>query len=104
MKRVHKWWRRLVVFFSKLTKFRRGDPPEGIEEDLCEVVGVLHSIFRVICELQIPGVRLTKDQWELVYLQSTFVNRQARLVLANMNREGCELLVRELNGMYSAFH
>ena len=59
MKRVHKWWHRLVVFFIKLTKFRRGDPPEGIEEDLCEVVGVLDAIIKVIRGLEIPGGKLT---------------------------------------------
>lgn len=62
MKRVHKWWHGLMVLFTRLIKFRKGEPPEGIEEDLCEVICVLNSIFRVVRELQIPGVGLTQDQ------------------------------------------
>lgn len=104
IKRVHKWWRGLVVFLNKLSTLRGEDPEEGIEQDLCQVCSEFHAIFKVVRELQIPGTKLTQAQWEFVYQHSIRANQQARLVLANMNWHGCELLVGELKGMSSSFY
>jgi len=45
-----------------------------------------------------------QDQWQLVYLQSTMANKNTRVVLENMNHEGCEILAHMGNYMSSAFH
>ena len=47
------------------------------------------------------GTLLTQDDWELVYVQTTWANQKVRLVLADTEEDGCEILAEELNGMSS---
>ncbi|PUU72638.1 hypothetical protein B9Z19DRAFT_1137106 [Tuber borchii] len=97
MKRVDKWWRRLLDFMIKLTA-RREDVIQGMEEDLSQVVVGLHLVLQLVRRLhRNPAAELTEDEWELVYVESIWANQKARLVLADREEDGCEILAKELN-------
>lgn len=101
MKRFQKWWNGLVDFMIELVT-RRGEVLQGMEEDLHQLVAGLHCVHQHVDPLyQNPAAELTEDEWELVYIQSTWANQKARLVLADREEDGCEILAQELNGMSS---
>ena len=101
MKLMLKWWDRLVDFMKELAT-RRGDLLEGMEEDLLDTLVVLRSVLELVLQLHLnPAVELTQDDWELVYVQTTWATQKVRLILADREEDGCEILARELYGMSS---
>ena len=99
---MRKWWNRLVDFMKELAT-HRGHVLQGMEEDLFEALAVLHPVLNLVRQLYLnPAAELTQDDWELVYMQTTWANQKVRLVLADGEEEdGCEILAQELNGMSS---
>jgi len=99
MRRVGRWWGGLLDFVKELCD-RRRKPLQGVEFHLYMFVGGLESALRLICKLdRYPAQALTDDEWAEVYDDSIWAQESARLVLADRNQFGCEILARELNGM-----
>lgn len=97
MYRVRRWWRGLFDFVKELDR-RRGKSLQGIERELFNVVAGLDSALRLIRKLEsYPAQGLTDDEWEEVYDDSMWAYKRARLVLADRNQFGCEILAKELN-------
>ena len=99
MRRVGRSWGGLLNFVRKLYD-RRGKPLQGVELNLFYFVAGLDSALRLIRKLERhPEQGLTDGEWAEVYDDSIFAHARARLVLADRNQFGCEILARELNGM-----
>ncbi|RPA96385.1 hypothetical protein L873DRAFT_1239130 [Choiromyces venosus 120613-1] len=97
MKRVTKWWSRLLDFVKELAK-RRGEDLQGVESNLYYVVAGLHSVLQLVRRLHRNPTRgLTDDEWEVVHDHSMWANENVGLVLADRKHFGCEILAQELN-------
>ncbi|RPA89588.1 hypothetical protein L873DRAFT_1822582 [Choiromyces venosus 120613-1] len=97
MKRVRKWWDRLLDF-TKVLAERRGEALQGVESDLYDVVTGLFSVFQLVDRLHRDPMRgLTDDEWKVIYDYSMWASEKAGIVLADRNHFGCEILVQELN-------
>ncbi|RPB04247.1 hypothetical protein L873DRAFT_1460200 [Choiromyces venosus 120613-1] len=71
-----------------------------VESDLYDVMVGLSLALNLVRKLHHdPKQGLTDDEWNTVYDESMWANEKARLVLADRNDFGLEILSQEFNGM-----
>ncbi|PWW79106.1 hypothetical protein C7212DRAFT_340030 [Tuber magnatum] len=97
MRRIDKWSEHLGRFVKELLKRRASLDLQGVELSLYKAVFALSLAVRVVSKFHDnPDVQLTESEWESVYFQSILANKHVRIVLADRNEFGCEILAQEL--------
>ena len=100
MKRIDKWLNGLGRFLVELVNWRLPLEVQGFELSLYDAIIALSTAVRLVSKLHNnPKDQLTESEWELVYSQSILANEYVRIVLADRNEFGCEILAKELGGM-----
>jgi len=100
MKRIDKWFNGLGRFVKELVKWRLPYEVQEFELSLCNAVIALSMAVRVVSKLRDnPTGQLTESEWESVHFQSILANKHVRIVLADRNGLGCEILAGKLGGM-----
>ncbi|RPB03407.1 hypothetical protein L873DRAFT_1786861 [Choiromyces venosus 120613-1] len=96
MKRIDKWSEDLGRFVKELLRRREFLQLQGFELSLYNAVVALSMAVEVVSKLRDnPNVQLTRSEWEFVYFQSMQANQDVKIVLADRNGFGCEVLAQE---------
>jgi len=104
VKRMDKWSEALGRFMKELLRRREFLQLQGFELSLYNSVVALSMAAEVVSRLRDnSNVQLTMSEWEFVYFQSMQANQDAKVVLADRNGLGCEVLARQLSGMLLLF-
>ena len=97
LKRIDKWSDGLKCFVKEWLRQREPLQLQGFELSLSNVVLALSMVADVVSKLRgKPNAQLTKSDWEFVYRQSMEVNDDVKIVLADRNGFGCELLAQKV--------
>jgi len=96
LKRIDKWSEGLRRFMKELLRRREFLQLQGFELSLYNVVFALLVVVDMVSKLRgSPNDQLTKPDWEFVYFQSMQINKDVKIVLADRNGFGCEILAQE---------